>query len=141
MWLHFFNPLCPCSRFNIDHVRELRGSFGSRVDLVLVLEGDDRQALDEAALSLHVDAPHVCDLDGAIAQRFGVYATPQAVLLDSDRRLYFRGNYNTSRYCVERSTQFARRALESLTAGSPAPDFGEAASTAWGCSLPSAGDP
>ena len=79
--------------------------------------------------------PHVVDRGAAIAKRLGVYSTPQAVLLDGDGRLVYRGNYNTSRYCTEPTTQFVRLALESVLqrrAIAPEPEAG----VAYGCALP-----
>src|SRR5262245_2467514 len=46
--LHFFNPSCPCSRFNLDHVRALRKAFGDRVEFVAVLQGTDARELEAA---------------------------------------------------------------------------------------------
>src|SRR5687768_3687700 len=74
--LHFYNPDCPCSRFNRDHVEELRRRFANAVHVVEVLETTPGDTTTSG-----IDVPHVVDGDGAIAAAFGVYATPQAVLL------------------------------------------------------------
>ena len=55
--LHFFNPHCPCSRFNVEHVRELRAQFGDRVRFIAVLQVEDGE--DEAAASLPADVAHL----------------------------------------------------------------------------------
>jgi hypothetical protein len=134
--LHFFNPRCPCSRFNLDHVRGLQQRWANKVEFIAVVQGckprDARRALARAGL----DMPAIADPDGRIAERCGVYSSPQAVLLDPEGRLYFRGNYNTSRYCTTEATEFARLALDSLAAGAPPPRFA-AAGIAYGCELPS----
>ena len=39
LFLHFFNPSCPCSRFNLDHVRALVRQQKDRVHFVAVLQG------------------------------------------------------------------------------------------------------
>src|SRR5882762_8640971 len=36
VFLHFFNPDCPCSRFNMPHFRELVKKYGDRVTFVAV---------------------------------------------------------------------------------------------------------
>ncbi len=130
LFLHFFNPGCPCSRFNLDHVRDLTAKYRGRVRFVAVVPGGD-------ANSLGLPMETVADKDGAIARACGVYSTPQAVLLDSAGRLYYRGNYNSSRYCTASGSQYARIALESLLAGSPPPHLPPAATIAYGCPLPS----
>lgn len=131
LFLHFFNPACPCSRFNLDHVRRLVRSHSTQVRFVAVIEGN------VSGKDAHLPMPAVADADGAIARACGVYSTPQAVLLDADGKLYYRGNYNAGRYCTDRSTEFARLALESLLASHPLTALSHDAATAYGCQLPS----
>ena len=130
LFLHFYNPNCPCSRFNLDHVRALVRAHGAQVRFVAVVEGDSKAARD-------LPMPKVADPDGSIARACGVYSTPQAVLLDTNGRLIYRGNYNTGRYCEGRSTEFARIALENFLAVLPTAAAPAAATTAYGCQLPS----
>jgi hypothetical protein len=135
--LHFFNPACPCSRFNLEHVHALRQTFGDRAVFVAVVqaevEDDELAELDDDLEDLDLDLPYVVDRKGTIAAEGGVYSTPQAVLVDERGRLVYRGNYNVSRYCVDPRTEFARLALESLVAKQsvllPETD-------AYGCELP-----
>ena len=128
--LHFVNPDCPCSRFNLGHVRELVRRYRDRVRFVAVLEGG------RPGEPLALDAEVMADPGGRLARACGVYATPQAVVLDAAGRLYFRGNYNVSRYCVDPRTEFARLAVEALLAGEPPPAFPPGATTAYGCPIP-----
>lgn len=128
--LHFYNQDCPCSRFNRDHLRALHRRFGEAVQFVAVVESAGGEATGSG-----VPMPHVLDRGGALAAAFGVYSTPQAVLLDGERRLRFRGNYNTSRYCTARQTEFVRLALEALLGHRPLARDAEA-ELAWGCPLP-----
>lgn len=130
--LHFFNPDCPCSRFNLAHVRELQHRYGNELRIVAVVQGT------EAASDLPI--PAIADPCGGIAAQLGVYSTPQAVLLTADGRLFYRGNYNRSRFCSDSATAFAQQAIEALrtdagqhVAVAANPD----AITAYGCPLPS----
>ncbi|MBD0254519.1 MAG: redoxin domain-containing protein [Cytophagales bacterium] len=134
--LHFFNPSCPCSRFNRRHLRDLYNQYGQAVDMVVVLQAKDTLEAIRKYRDWELPMAYVTDPAGELAERCGVYATPQAVLLSVDARLYYRGNYNTGRYCVNRDTQFARRAVEALLAGRAAPLFPSTAGTAYGCLLP-----
>jgi hypothetical protein len=137
---HFFNPYCPCSRFNLEHVQELRHDYGDRVAFVGVIEAPamdarDRDDIAARLATLGFDLPYVLDPDGRIAGEAGVYSTPQGVLVDADRSLVYRGNYNVSRYCTDRRTQFVRTALAALVSRlSPLPPD----TPAYGCQLPSA---
>ena len=134
--LHFFNPACPCSRFNLEHVRELEREFGERVRVVFVVQGEDADEVARALENVDDDAPRVLDLDGAIAHALGVYSTPQAVVLDARGHLAYRGNYNSSRFCVALESQYAHLALEDLLAQRPVRTFAAPATTAYGCALP-----
>lgn len=134
--LHFFNPQCPCSRFNLEHVRELARRFEGRVRVVAVLEAEEAGAAGARERWLGEFETVLVDVDGSIAAAVGVYSTPQAALVDAQGRLYWRGNYNVSRYCVTPETEFARIALERLCDGSAAPADDPRALVAWGCPLP-----
>lgn len=129
--LHFFNPECPCSRFNYEHVRRLACQFDGSLSLVLVAESADR--LDAPPPGF--DAPTVHDSDGRLADTFGVYATPMAVVLDAQQRLVYVGNYSSGRFCVDPAREYVRLTLEAL-------ERGEACSVdllppVYGCPLPS----
>jgi hypothetical protein len=136
LFLHFFNPDCPCSRFNVDHVRDLEARFGRQVVFVAVLAEGDATAMRRAYRSLPLDLPSYVDADHQLADALGVYSTPQAAIVDSHDRLVYQGNYNVTRYCRDRQTEFARLALESIVAGLPPPQVPPAATTAYGCPLP-----
>ena len=134
--LTFLNPRCPCSRFNLDHVRTLQREWAGRVDFAAVVEGSARSRAAGELARLRLDMEAIPDPDGRIAAAYGIYSSPQAVVLDAQRRLYFRGNYNASRYCTEAATEYARLALDSLSMGQPTPRF-PGTEVAYGCELPS----
>jgi hypothetical protein len=133
--LHFFNPDCPCSRFNLDHVRELVTAHRDDVLFVAVLRDADPETLERAYRKLALDIPFIVD-DGRVGEAVGVYSTPHAVILDRAGRLYYEGNYNVTRFCRDRETEFARIALERVVSAAPAPRFEAAATVAYGCPLP-----
>jgi hypothetical protein len=136
LFLHFYRPECPCSRFNLDHVRSLERRHKEQATFVLVLEGEDRAALERAYESLDWPVAHVADTEGEIAAALGVYSTPQAVVVAPSGVLAYRGNYNTTRYCVDARSEFARLALEDVLEHRPVRDFPAVATVAYGCSLP-----
>ncbi|MCS7084477.1 MAG: AhpC/TSA family protein [Bacteroidia bacterium] len=134
--IHFYNPKCPCSRFNIDHLNELKTKFAGKIRFFAVLQTSDTVGAQKKFARKCADVPTYVDYTGAVADSFGVYSTPQAVLLDGEGKIYFRGNYNTSRYCNARETQFVRIAIEHLLAQKPLPKFPPVATTPYGCELP-----
>ncbi|MBS2024157.1 MAG: redoxin domain-containing protein [Deltaproteobacteria bacterium] len=130
--LHFFNPDCPCSRFNLPHLEELKLKYGKDVRIVGLVEGEfaaGKKLLGELGI------PLVDDESGALANAVGVYSTPQAVILDGQGKLRYRGNYNAARYCDDPETQYARLALEAVLAEAPVA-LPVQASIAYGCELP-----
>jgi hypothetical protein len=136
VFLHFFSANCPCSRFNLDHVRSLIRRFRDQAVFVAVIEAEDPAKGRSTVQELNLGIPAVFDTTERIAARYGVYSTPQAVILDAVGNLYYRGNYNVSRYCTDARTEYARLALEALLAGRPPSRPPEAAAVAYGCQLP-----
>lgn len=130
--IHFYNPDCPCSRFNKEQLEKLELAWGKKVRFIVVAE--TMKALDEIASPLPDElAPLILDPDSELADALHVYSTPQAVLLDGERTLIYAGNYNTSRYCTDPKTEFVRLALEQLESNSRTP---LAELPSWGCQLP-----
>jgi thiol-disulfide isomerase/thioredoxin len=135
VFLHFFNPDCPCSRFNMPHFKELAATYGDRINFVVVVMTANKKNTAAAVKDKYQLTVPVL-LDSAIAGACGVYSTPQAVLLSADEKLYYRGNYNRSRYCTDKKSNYAQMAIEALLASSKKPEFNSYALTAYGCSLP-----
>jgi hypothetical protein len=135
LFLHFFNPACPCSRFNIPHFQSLVKQYGERVNFAVVVISDKHYTEEEIQNKLHLKVPVL--FDSSIAAACGVYSTPQAVLIDTGYKLYYRGNYNRSRYCSDKKTEYARVALESMLFKLPMARIDQSAYTSYGCTLPS----
>jgi hypothetical protein len=134
VFLHFFNPKCPCSRFNVPQFRALARTYGDRIRFGVVVLSPDEYSEEEIQEKVGIDVP--VSFDRTLAQACGVYSTPQAVLIDADRRLYYRGNYNKSRYCTDKATNYAEFAIDSLLNGHADLKPGLAALTSYGCQLP-----
>ncbi|MBN9385306.1 MAG: hypothetical protein J0H74_31400 [Chitinophagaceae bacterium] len=136
LFLHFFNPDCPCSRFNIPHFRDLVKRYGQQTNFAVVLMTNKHYTDDD--IRRRFDLPSYLSVfrDSSIAAACGVYSTPQAVILDTGDRLYYRGNYNRSRYCTDDSSSYGKLALESLLRNDLHPSFDPLALKAYGCKLP-----
>jgi thiol-disulfide isomerase/thioredoxin len=139
VFIHFFNPDCPCSRFNLEHFNYLSKTYADQIKFVAAIEDTQEDAtmtLKEVKALFTDEVQIIKDNNNQIAAMYGVYATPQAVLIDQHHTLYYRGNYNKNRYCTAKNTNFAQMATDSLLAGKARPDFGSMASVAYGCTLP-----
>jgi hypothetical protein len=134
VFLHFFNPDCPCSRFNIPNFKSIVRKYGDKVSFAIVVLNNERYTAKQIQNKFDVDVP--VSFDSTIAAACGVYSTPQAVLLDANRRLYYRGNYNKSRYCTDTRSNYAQMAIDSLFANVNRPVFAGFALKAYGCQLP-----
>lgn len=134
VFLHFFNPDCPCSRFNMPYFKSLVKKYGDRVSFGIVVLNDKSHTAKEIQHKFDLDVP--VSFDSSIAAACGVYSTPQAVLLDASRHLYYRGNYNKSRYCTDTKTNYAQMAIDSLFGHVTRPAFTAYALKAYGCQLP-----
>ena len=136
LFLHFFNPDCPCSRFNMPQFRALVQQYGDHVNFAIVVMSAKTFTAEQLQKKFNLSHAIPVLQDSAIAAACGVYSTPQAVLIDRDSRLYFRGNYNRSRYCSDEKTGYARQALDGLLTGNYSLTFSPLALKAYGCQLP-----
>jgi len=134
--LHFFNPDCPCSRFNVPHFRELVKQFGQKVGFAVVLMTDKEYSPDDIRRRFDLPGNIPVVRDSLLAAACGVYSTPQAVVVDTSGQLFYRGNYNRNRYCTDEKSSYARLALESLLHHDLHPIFDPQAIQAYGCKLP-----
>jgi len=135
IFIHFFNPDCPCSRFNIPHVTGLIKKYGDRINFkIVVLNKKKNFTIEE--IQQKFDAKIPVYFDSGIAKSCGVFSTPQAVLLDDSQNLYYRGNYNKTRYCTNADSNYAQMAIDSLLKENSSPSFDALALRAYGCSLP-----
>lgn len=133
-FLHFFNPDCPCSRFNMTYFKSLVKEYGDHVDFAIVVMNNDSYTEKEIQDRYSLRIPVI--FDSIVALRCGVYSTPQAVILDTGYKLYYRGNYNRSRYCVDPTTNYAQIALDGILRQRTDLRFDRFALTAYGCRLP-----
>jgi thiol-disulfide isomerase/thioredoxin len=134
VFLHFFNPDCPCSRFNIPGFKSLVKQYAGQVNFVVVVMNNDRYSAKEIQDKFGLDVPVL--FDPSLAAACGVYSTPQAVLLDTRHKLYYRGNYNRSRYCTDVKTNYAKMAITGLLHDHTRLFFDRMALQSYGCSLP-----
>src|SRR5688572_22085988 len=84
-FIHFFNPECPCSRFNLPHFKSLVRKYGSSIDFAVVVMNENRKMSEETLRSkFELEVPIY--YEKSIANRCGVYSTPQAVLIGNDHK-------------------------------------------------------
>ena len=114
-FIHFYNPNCPCSKFNFSTYKSLIRDYHRDFDCYAVIQNTTK-GMAETDLSYlkKLGVKVIADQNKAIAVACGVYSTPQVVLLDEQNHLYYRGNYNKTRYCTNPATNYAQTAIDSL---------------------------
>jgi thioredoxin-related protein len=132
-FFHFFNPDCPCSRFNLKHFMSLYKSYKNHISFYVVIPQKKYDAEFKSMISDEI--PIIIDSNDSLAKQFGVYSTPQAVILTANNSLFFRGNYNKARYCTNKESLYAKMALDSLINNKPSPVLPVFATKAYGCSI------
>jgi len=133
VFLHFFNPDCPCSKFNFKQFKTLVKSYQHTVNFAIVLSTAKPYTAQEIQQKFDIDIPVITD--STLAKKCGVYSTPQAVILKNAGELYFRGNYNKSRYCTDPKSDYAKIALDSLLNHKQVGKLDQYVLTAYGCSI------
>jgi len=131
--LHFFDPDCPCSKFNIKHFYSLQRNYKDKIDFFVVVT--DQEKVERAKKLIDTDITILMDSRGMLAKACGVYSTPQAAIIQTTNQLYYRGNYNRARYCTDKKSNFVEMALDSLVANKKAPYFSDLATRSYGCNL------
>ena len=134
VFLHFFNPDCPCSKFNIPHFKSLVKQYGDQATFAIVVMSKKNYSARQIQNRFDMDIPVL--FDPSLAVSYGVYSTPQAVVIDTNQRLYYRGNYNRTRYCTDKKSNYAQQALDSLLSGKGRVDFNQYALKSYGCQVP-----
>ena len=86
-FLHFYNPDCPCSRFNTRHLQSLIGTYRDSISIVIVVpeKTDVKKAQSEFGNELEI----LVDDQQTIAKSCGVYSTPQAAIVDKNQNLFY----------------------------------------------------
>ena len=104
------------------------------VNFAVVVMSDKKYSEKEITEKLGIEIS--ISTDTTIASICGVYSTPQAVIIDKNGKLYFRGNYNKSRYCTDKNSNYAQNALEALLGKTENIFFNQKKLRAYGCELP-----
>ncbi len=113
--------------------KSLVKQYEGRIDLRIVVMSKKPFTEQEIQQKFGIGVPVI--FDQQVATKCGVYSTPQAVVLDAHQRLFYRGNYNRSRYCTDERTNYARLAIDGALQQKNI-KFDRYALTSYGCSLP-----
>lgn len=125
--IHFFNPNCPCSRFNLKHVEKIVSKYASEIEILAYST--------DSSTSINFPIQIKYDKNARMAKNYGVYSTPQAVLLNQNGKLLFRGNYNKSRFCGNSKSEFVVQAIENALKQNNTFEIMQKSGKPYGCSI------
>jgi len=111
-FLHFFYPNHPWFRFNMGHFKSLFKKYGNEATFAIGVMSNQNFNSKEMQVKFNLSIPVF--YDSSIAITCGVYSTPQIVIIDKEDRLFFRGNYNKTRYCPDGRSNYVEQALDGL---------------------------
>jgi peroxiredoxin len=90
----FLSTVCPYAKYFTAHVRELSEQYGPRGVLFVGINPNRWETKDEVAEQARQDGfafPMIKDEHHVIADQLGARATPEAMIVDSEGRLRYRG--------------------------------------------------
>ena len=102
-------------------MKQLAKNYGKDVVFLAVVPTSFVGRAEAICRRYDLPMPVVAGEGEQLARACGVYATPQAALVDAVGKPYYRGNYNKSRYCTTAHSNYAQMAIDFLLAGTPAP--------------------
>lgn len=141
MFIHFFDVACKFSKINIEHIRLFTAKYENEFDFFVVIMGDHNQTyIDKFKGEFEVPdfVVLISDKECRIAKKSGVFSTPQAIIVNVDKTLYFRGNYNSETgLCTPANigSSSPAVAIRYKINNAPAPKFPPYMILPWGCEL------
>lgn len=117
--VHFWDPTCPCSRFNEQHVKQLMAEYRKRgIRFIVVARTEsftDKKALQQKARAVFGEVDVVWSQDLGLNQ--SIPSSPAAIILDSQQQLAYFGPYSEGAVCSAGSGRFVERILDNVLIG------------------------
>lgn len=113
--IHFWNPACPCTRFNDAHVRSLVEQYGFRGVQVLVVPAPGTPAPPPQALQARYGRP--VQLASPELRALRPPSSPAVAVVDRRRELAYFGPYSLDSACSPAGGGFVEATLDNLLAG------------------------
>lgn len=109
--------------FAKDYEKQGVGIIAINANAQEIKAGEDAEGVARTARDSAYPFPYLRDETQSVAQAYGAACTPDFFLLDSDLRLFYRGQFDAARpgNGVTPNGEDLRRAVDALLAGQPAP--------------------
>jgi peroxiredoxin len=123
--LLFMANRCPTARVYTDRLKTIQNEYGPKSVQLVGLNSDNQYFFSTEALSKMLgiseerkfNFPYLKDEDQSVAKNYGALVTLHAFVLDSQRKLRYRGRIDDSRDPSKVTIQDLRNALDDLLEG------------------------
>ena len=113
--LHFYNPKCQCSKFNWKEFETLAKEYSNDINCIVFIEKNKLDSSEFKGLNEKFkNVQFKKDYDGYFAEQFNIQKTPQAIVIDTDQKIIYQGNYNIARFCTNQQTSYVKKAIAML---------------------------
>ena len=93
-FFHFFSKECKSSRVNIDHVNPLFEKYADVANFYIICDSKESAAYLDRIQSISSKVKIIEDGSHKISQSLNVKSLPYALIINTDKTLFFGGNYN-----------------------------------------------
>ena len=120
--LLFMANRCPTARVYTDRLKSIQNEYGPKSVQLIGLNSDNQYFFSTEALSKmlgiseerNFNFPYLKDEDQSVAKNYGALVTLHAFVLDSQRKLRYRGRIDDSRDATKVTISDLRNALDDL---------------------------
>jgi len=132
--LVFLSAECPVSNEYVARLNTLARDYQGQVNFLGINSNwnESPDQIRKHASDYRLAFPVYKDLNNAAADILGITLTPQAVVLDREQKLEYRGRIDDSQKIARVTRSDLRAAIDAVLAGRPAP---AAETKAFGCTL------
>ena len=118
---------CPTVKANEERLKALQERYGKAGVQIVAINANNPylsppDTLDEMEKRAHekgFNFPYLKDAEGVVAEQFGAISTPHVFVLDTSRRLIYKGRIDDTRDPARATYSDLENALRDLFAGTP----------------------
>ena len=115
--VHFWNPDCPCSRFNEVHVKKIMSDYADKnIQFTIVVSGNNDEMREQRKLLAQkvFTGKAVKDIRSDWPMGKGPVSSPAVGVINSDGELVYFGPYSLGARCAPDQGQFVEKTLDRL---------------------------
>ena len=137
--IHFWNPDCPCNRFNEVHVKKIISAYADKnVKFTVVVSGSNKEERHQRQVLAKQVFSHsaVKEIRSDWPMNQGPPSSPAVGVVNSDGELIYFGPYSLGARCAPDKGKFVENVLDGLYARKKSADKKQLNTLAVGCFCP-----